>query len=291
MRLTSAKGRRHKSLVQRARGLIGQAVRWLPGRALTVVADSGYAAIELLAWCQRLPAPVTLITRLRLDAALYTPAPARAAGQKGRPRRKGRTAAHLGPASHGTADTIWSRVRVHWYGGAWRWLEVASDTAVWYHSGLPPVALRWVLIRDPKGRSEPQALLSTDDGPASRADHQPHSCAAGRWKSPSRKPARTWAWKVSASGTIWPSHVPPRCVWRSSPWSLCHRATATRLAGVRAAGRVVSKGVADLLGCARSSPPLPLAATGFLHVSQRHRQRKPPADLFEHLGEMLAYAA
>ena len=59
-------------------------------------------------------------------------------------------------------DTTWSRVRVHWYGGAWRWLEVASDTAVWYHSGLPPVPLRWVLIRDPKGRFEPQALLSTD---------------------------------------------------------------------------------------------------------------------------------
>ena len=43
-----------------------------------------------------------------------------------------------------------------------RRLEVATGTAVWYHSGLPPVDLRWVLIRDPKGRYEPQALLSTD---------------------------------------------------------------------------------------------------------------------------------
>ncbi len=53
-------------------------------------------------------------------------------------------------------------MRVRWYGGAWRWLEVASDHAVWYHSGLTPVARRWVLIRDPKSRSEPQALLSTN---------------------------------------------------------------------------------------------------------------------------------
>ncbi len=132
-----AKGRRHKSLVERARGLIGQAVRWLPDRALTVVADSGYAAIELLAWCQRLPAPVTLITRLRLDAALYVPAPARAAGQKGRPRRKGQRLPTSAERLTRT-DTVWKRVRVRWYGGAWRWLEVASDQAVWYHSGPTP---------------------------------------------------------------------------------------------------------------------------------------------------------
>ena len=60
------------------------------------------------------------------------------------------------------ADTAWSRGRVRWDGGAWRWLEVASDTAGWYHRGLTAVTLRWVLIREPKGRREPQALLSSD---------------------------------------------------------------------------------------------------------------------------------
>lgn len=104
-------GRRHKSLVQRARGLIGQVRRWLPNQALTVVADSGYVAIELLAWCQRLPTPVTLISLLRLDAALYEPAPARAAAQKGRPRRKGRRL-HTLAKRLTEPDIIWSRVRV-----------------------------------------------------------------------------------------------------------------------------------------------------------------------------------
>jgi hypothetical protein len=33
---------------------------------------------------------------------------------------------------------------------------------LWYHGGKPSVAIRWVLIRDPKGRFEPQALLATD---------------------------------------------------------------------------------------------------------------------------------
>jgi hypothetical protein len=39
---------------------------------------------------------------------------------------------------------------------------VASRTALWYHGGIPPVAIRWVLIRDPQGKFAPQALLSTD---------------------------------------------------------------------------------------------------------------------------------
>ncbi len=134
-------GPQNRGQIKRARGLIGQAARWLPGRALTVVADSGYAAIELLAWCQQLPNPVTLITRLRLDTALYEPAPVRAAAQRGRPRRKGKRLPTLAQRLT-EPDTVWSRVRVRWYGGTWRWLEVASDTAVWYHSGLAPVALR-----------------------------------------------------------------------------------------------------------------------------------------------------
>jgi hypothetical protein len=32
---------------------------------------------------------------------------------------------------------------------------------VWYHSGLPPVTGRWVLIRDPQALFDPQALVTT----------------------------------------------------------------------------------------------------------------------------------
>ena len=155
------RGRRHKPLPERARGLIGQVRRWLPDRALIVVADSSYAALELLAWCARQARPVTLITRLRLDAALYRPAPARRRGQMGRPRLKGKRLPSLARRlAH--AHTPWQTCRLAWYGGEIRRLQLATATAVWYRSGKPPVALRWVLVRDPKGRFEPQALLSTD---------------------------------------------------------------------------------------------------------------------------------
>jgi hypothetical protein len=60
-------------------------------------------------------------------------------------------------------NTEWITLEVdQWYGEGPRNVEVASDTAVWYHAGKPPVAIRWVLIRDPLQRFKPQALLSTD---------------------------------------------------------------------------------------------------------------------------------
>ena len=49
-----------------------------------------------------------------------------------------------------------------WYDGTTRIVERTSQTAVWYRSGKPPVTIRWVLIRDPKGTFDPQALLCTD---------------------------------------------------------------------------------------------------------------------------------
>jgi DDE superfamily endonuclease len=155
------RGRRHKPLVERARGLIGQVRRWLPERALIVVADTSYAALDLLAWCARQARPVIVITRLRLDAALYAPAPVRRPGQRGRSRLKGRRLPKLAQRLE-RPQTRWQTCRLCWYGGQWRRLELATGTAVWYHSGKPPVAIRWVLVRDPKKRCAPQGFLSTD---------------------------------------------------------------------------------------------------------------------------------
>lgn len=155
-------GRRHKKLTDWARQALLQLRRWLPTRAIVVVADSGYAAIALLARCARLANPITVVTRLRLDAALYAPAPPRQPGQKGRPRKKGQRLPTLA-LRVGDPTTAWTAVTVaSWYGAGPRTVEVASDTAVWYHGGLSPVPIRWVLVRDPQGRFATQALLCTD---------------------------------------------------------------------------------------------------------------------------------
>lgn len=155
-------GRRHKRLTDWAGQLLLVVRRWWPDRPIVAVADATYAALEFLARCRALPDPVTVVTRLRLDAALYEPAPPRRPRQTGRPRLKGRRLPALA-ATAADPRTAWAPLTVAgWYGRVARAVEIATDTAVWYHSGLPPVPLRWVLVRDPAGKFGPQALLCTD---------------------------------------------------------------------------------------------------------------------------------
>jgi hypothetical protein len=154
--------RRHKKLTDWARQMLFQVRRWLPGRQLVVVADAGFAVIELLWHMIQLANPICMITRFRLDAALYEPAPPRKAGQKGRPRKKGARLPTLEKVLEDD-NTDWKQVIIpDWYGEGLRKVEIVSATAVWYHNGMPPLPIRWVLIRDPKGRFKPQALLCTD---------------------------------------------------------------------------------------------------------------------------------
>ncbi|MGI8553270.1 MAG: hypothetical protein ACR2PL_21160 [Dehalococcoidia bacterium] len=97
--------------------------------------------LELLACAAGLRQPVTVVSRLRLDAARYDPAPPRQAGSKGRPRRKGARQPKL---AHRLVDpaTVWTAITVAWYGGQTAAVEVVSGTALWYHAGQPPGSLR-----------------------------------------------------------------------------------------------------------------------------------------------------
>jgi hypothetical protein len=154
--------KRHKKITDWARQSLLLVRRWWPEREIVAVADSGYAAIALLSRLARLSKPITMVTRLRLDAALYEPAPPRRVGQIGRPRLKGKRLPNLSVVAE-DPGVAWRPITIaEWYGGGERAVEVASETAVWYHTGLPPVPLRWVLIRDPQGAFATQALLCTD---------------------------------------------------------------------------------------------------------------------------------
>jgi hypothetical protein len=157
-RYSEERGDEHKPVLAWARQGIWQLKRWVPTRELVVVGDSSFSAIE---WLDGVRAHATIVTRLRMDAALYEPAPPRRPGQRGRPRKKGR---RLPPLAKKAEDgrTRWRRVTIaQWYGAQEREVEVATGTCVWYHPGKPVVPIRWVLIRDPRGEFETQALLCT----------------------------------------------------------------------------------------------------------------------------------
>jgi hypothetical protein len=165
-RYHAQRGRRHQKLPERARQIIGVLTRWLPDRRLLFVADSSFAVLELLHAVSQSP-NACVITRLRMDAELWNPAPARKPHQQGRPRVKGarRPSPHQRLAD---PKTPWAKLTVaQWYGGATRDVEVYTETCMWYKSGHQPVLIRWVLVRDPQGKLAPQAFLSTDP------DHTP----------------------------------------------------------------------------------------------------------------------
>ena len=195
-RYYQARKRQSKSLIDRAKQMIWQIRRWLPHHALVFVGDSSYAALDFLSDCQHLSKPVTFISRLRMDAALYQPAPAYAG--KGRPRKKGKRLPT--PQQYLSAkDTSWEKRELTWYGGQIREMEVASQTAVWFHFGKPPVPITWVLVRDPLAQYEPICLLATD------ASLKPQQIAeilgaVGSLKSLLKKVADISALKLSVSG-------------------------------------------------------------------------------------------
>lgn len=158
-RYHTERGRSHRKLTDRARQMLQLVKRWLPERQIVVVADNSFAALDLLDAVRQ---EVTVVTRLRLDAALYEPAPVRQGRQLGRPRKKGKRLPTLEHVLN-NPQTVWQTIEVKdWYGRGKRTLQVRTGTAVWYHSGLPTVPLRWVLVRDPDGKLEPQAFLCTD---------------------------------------------------------------------------------------------------------------------------------
>jgi hypothetical protein len=159
-RYHTERGRRHQKLTERARQIIRLLTRWLPDRPLIFVGDSGFAALELLHAVSQTP-NAHLITRLRLDAELWHPAPKRKPHQQGRPRVKG--ARRPSPKQRlDDPNTSWTTLEVErWYGSEKREVELYTETCVWYKSGFQPVLIRWVLVRDPKGQYDPQAFLST----------------------------------------------------------------------------------------------------------------------------------
>jgi len=149
--------RSRKTRLERSLQMLKALRRFLPEDELVVVGDNGYAALDFLAAAQQLK--VTVIARLRLDAALYEPAAPY--NKRGRLRMEGRRLPTLA-AILADPTTDWQQQTVAWYDGAQREMERVSGTAVWFDTGKTPVPIRWVLIRDPRGKYDPVALLCTD---------------------------------------------------------------------------------------------------------------------------------
>lgn len=159
-RFNRQRGCRHKLLTDWARQGALQLCRWLPARRIIFVGDSSFAVHEL---AHAITRRATLISRLRLDASLFAPPAKRTSRTMGRPAQKGAALPKLKTLLSNPA-TIWTRIVVSaWYGHAeGKALEITSDIALWYRPGTPVLPVRWVLVRDPDAKRDPQAFFSTD---------------------------------------------------------------------------------------------------------------------------------
>ena len=135
--------------------MVCQMVEVLPGVEIRVAADGQYATREMV---QGLPEGVSLVSRIRRDAALYALPQARRPGQRGRSRLKGKRL----PTPRQMAARRkkgWKTITVSRQGKQVR-RQVLGITCLWYHV-CHSVPIRLVIVRDPAGRQKDDFFFCT----------------------------------------------------------------------------------------------------------------------------------
>ena len=125
-RYHAERGRRHKTVTDWARQMLCCVRRWLPARDLVVVGDRGYAALRLLAACQRMTPALTFLTRPAPGCRPLCAAAAACAGAAG-------TAASQGSPSAFPAHGV-DRSRHR--------LDLAAAAVAGRHGAAPGVCVR-----------------------------------------------------------------------------------------------------------------------------------------------------
>lgn len=154
-----SKKKKHKKLTKWTVQLIFQIRRWLgKGMKFVIVADVAFACYKIGHICVKTNG--ALISRLRLDARVFNFPPLEKK-RKGRPLLVGKRYP-LFTDYLKDSTLVWQEVEVEWYGGGRKKLLIYTGTGLWYAFGIPPLPIRWVLIKDPNGKSDPVVLFSTD---------------------------------------------------------------------------------------------------------------------------------
>lgn len=154
--LNEAEGRRHKTPVDLARGLLAHLLHWFPERKFLLVGDGGYSSRDLAAFCHRKRKRCALIGKFPADAALYdTPPKVRKVGRpavRGRRRRSPQQVVRDGGLELTT---------VKWYGRTDRQVKLKTASAHWYKPGIGLIRVQWVFVRDETGTRRDEYYFCT----------------------------------------------------------------------------------------------------------------------------------
>jgi hypothetical protein len=171
-----ADGRRHKTPVDLMRQLLRVMLRWFPTRKLAFSGDGGYATHALTRFAHRYGKRLTLISRFHADAALYARPPRTASTKRGRPRVKGMKC--LRPEQVVAKTTRRQKLRVSWYSGERRQVEVVTGTGQWYRAGEGIAEVLWVYVHCLTGNRRDEYFYTTD---LTLSPRQVIETFTGRW--------------------------------------------------------------------------------------------------------------
>lgn len=152
--------RRHKTTLKWSGQMIRQIRKWVgQTKQIILVGDGGFAAGQLASDCIHLG--VSLVSRLKMNAALFAFPPLSQTGKRGRKPLKGHRLKNFKQILELT-NLSWQEKEIVGYSGVKRVVRFLSMTCMWGADGSTPIAIRWVLVVDPTGVMDPLPLMSTD---------------------------------------------------------------------------------------------------------------------------------
>ena len=172
----TAEGRCHKTPAELMCSLFAILMHWFPDRRFVFAGDGAYGTHPMARIAYRHRNRMSLVSKFVADANLFEPPPKRAKGKSGRPRVKGKALPK--PEEVVAKKKKGKRLRVRWYGGGWRNVEVITGKGHWYKSGKGLVAVLWVFVGDLDGTHRDEYFFTTDTSMSAKAVIEMYG---GRW--------------------------------------------------------------------------------------------------------------
>ncbi|MEM6690957.1 MAG: transposase [Planctomycetota bacterium] len=156
----AAEGRSHKTPAELMCGLLAMLMHWFPEKRFVFAGDSAYGTHQMSRFASRHRKRFSLVSKFVADANLFKLPPHRRPGTNGRPRVKGDALPK--PCEVVARKKRGKKLRVGWYGGGWRNVEVITGIGHWFKSGKGLVEVRWVFVRDLDGTHRDEYFFTTD---------------------------------------------------------------------------------------------------------------------------------
>lgn len=154
--LNSSKKR--KTLTEWTIQLIKVITRWTKDVPFVIVADSAFACHAIAHTCAKTNG--ALISRMRMDARIFN-FPDQNKKKRGRPLLVGKRCPLFTDYLSDPMVT-WEKILVQWYGGKEKEVLIYTGVHLWYAYGIPPLPIKWILIKDPHNEKEAIVLFSTN---------------------------------------------------------------------------------------------------------------------------------